>query len=302
MFTDGRLNGSILPNVFLDFFSGSVKTNKLAETYAKMPINAIKYSINIDKSHNVSIPSYTEPRLLFMPYPTEIKNLNGDAIEDTIIQWQPDGICSTLTAQVNYNYQKAYKKPNSKNVTLTNVCSYAIVVCADGRISDHRSYRYYPNADYGTEVIRFEPLGQIESAKYSKYDGNGYFVINGELVKFLVIEPSSIVKLRSCDTLIDGVERTFWYVENADDFSPISFRFEVYTQKYLSNNNEIAEVGKKETVYFVCPLSTTGATYERAYGSKFYKSLQGEDVNVADTKTIAIGFDMDEGSVELITQ
>jgi hypothetical protein len=78
--------------------------------------------------------------------------------------------------------------------------------------------------------------------------------VNGVYAKFILMEPGTIVKLRSCiskDVYNKGnirkyEETTVWYVENWDDFAPLKFDVKLNLQYGMDTNGNIVDLNETE--------------------------------------------------------
>lgn len=309
MFTDGKLNGLITPNLFLDFYSGEVKMNRLSMPFFDLPYggDAIAYKMKLGVSHNVKADI---GKIVFLPNPSEIKSADGTTYDDTILSWQEtegDGVLCTIMAKPKPKYTEKYKVPLAKfNMhkwpetipAITSLNDNLTLVCADGRIADYRSY------DANNQ---FNPLKQDATFDtFGQYDGRGYFLIEGVPVKFIVLEPGAILKLRSCYTTagryyipVTGneyakeTEAIFWVVENASDFGQINFSAQTYPN------------GASGAYVWSCPSNPDGDSpqYEIAYGSSFIRYVQsrGTDSLQGSTPLMAsFSIDPDDSSNESV--
>lgn len=309
MFTDGKLNGLITPNLFLDFYSGEVKMNRLSMPFFDLPYggDAIAYKMKLGVSHNVKADI---GKIVFLPNPSEIKSADGTTYDDTILSWQEtegDGVLCTIMAKPKPYYTEKYKVPLAKfNMhnwpetipVITSLNDNLTLVCADGRIADYRSY------DANNQ---FNPLKQDATFDtFGQYDGRGYFLIEGVPVKFIVLEPGAILKLRSCYTTAGRyviqatgngyakeTEAIFWVIENASDFGQINFSAQTYPN------------GASEAYVWSCPSNPSGDSpqYEIAYGSSFIRYVQsrGTDSLQGSTPLMAsFSIDPDDSSNESV--
>ena len=129
-----------------------------------------------------------------------------------------------------------------------------LVLCADSRVIDQQSYyhqnenhyvTYYPK-NYGTDSSP-DTIPLYNDSRYG-----GFFVVNGEITKFLLVEPGTMVRLRSCTSYNPvNTNETFalWYVENSDDFvqvdADINFRL-----RHVYKGEEIKSVESLGLTYF----------------------------------------------------
>lgn len=291
MFTDGKLNGTIIPNLFFDFWSGEAKMNRLSMPFYDLPYGGkAAYKIDLGVSHNVKADIN---KVVFLPNPTEIKDASGVVYDDTILSWQEkeaDGVLCTIMAKPKPFYTEKYKTPiaklnmqkDAKNIpSIYSLDDNLTLVCADGRVSDYRSY-YIEDMDVnGNEnKVVYNPLKDNVNS-FGQYDGKGYFLIEGVPVKFIVLEPGAILKLRSCYTTAGRYytsatgtgeakvsEGIFWVVENASDFAQINFTTETYLNEGVNQDSYV----------WSCPSNPGGDSLqsEIAYGSSFIRYVQSK--------------------------
>jgi hypothetical protein len=291
MFTNGKLSGTITPNLFLDFWSGEAKMNRLSMPFYDLPYGGEDaYKIDLGVSYNVKADIN---KVVFLPNPTEIKDAGGVVYDDTILSWQEkeaDGVLCTIMAKPKPFYTEKYKTPIAKlnmQKDANNIPSiYSLddnltLVCADGRVSDYRSY-YIEGMDVnGNEnKVVYNPLKDNVNS-FGQYDGKGYFLIEGVPVKFIVLEPGAILKLRSCYTTAGRYytpatgngyakesEGIYWVVENASDFAQINFTAETFLNDGVNQSSYV----------WSCPSNPGGdsSQLEVAYGSSFIRYVQSK--------------------------
>lgn len=263
---NGRLSGSFVPNLFLDLENGQLKTNKLSETFVVHPSldenGALLYSkqIELSESHNISVEYAEEPRVISMPYPTEV--LYEDGTVAVGMPYEPDGVSSTVIIQPSLYYIQ--QKDLYFNQTMEHDLDFlqtSVILTSDGRLFDARSYKF----DDGVYV--FAPQNDPIYINGSN-DGDGYFVINGKLTKILILEPASFVKLRSFTTTVPYGENQkrkarYWYVENGEDFAEINMTAKVTL--WIGNvGSQLDEYAFQQGNIF----ASTGM-YGAAYATKF---------------------------------
>ena len=273
---DPVLKGIFTPNLFIDFLAGSMKANRINEPFVQMPDVQI-YKIELNGGHNLSIP-YHGYRLVCMPNPTDIIRDGNIEVKRT---WDTDGVRSTIIVQPNYQYN--WNKGNNfitwSDSDETGYCvrDWAVILCADGRVVDLRSY--------DSEGL-YKPRGytEIQNGATELAAPQGYFVINGQLSKFLLLEPSAIVNLRSCTTKsYNGFDVTLWFVENHNDFEQLKMEVDIVN----STNNIYA------FDYQYQGLGFYGA--ECVYGSRYFRTLLDKEEGVK----IKYVIDLEEGTVSV---
>ncbi len=292
MFQGQVLSGNFIPNLFLDFMSGTIKTNKMSETFKNFDYrsktlkdvnndNAITNVnlLNTDEGYNVIIDpnkfGYPIHFMLCMPLSENITDGNNDSnILVKKSDWEPDGMKCCILVRENqewlYISESALDGKQYSELTMNDCLDRGVVLCADARIFHQKSYKidgentiYLPSRDYN-ELNNYNTLNQIKSG--------GYFVVNGHITKFLIVEPGTIVNLRSANVSIDGRSVLLWYVENSDLFSEIKTK--VNFRPYFAYNKENNEV---------CD-STNDFAYEYGYQT-FDKDIRNK---VFGTKTYGL--------------
>lgn len=268
---DMRFSGNFTPNLFIDFKTGAIKMNKISEPFNQAKNMADEggsniYKIDLNNGHNVTVQQ--APYMVCMPNPTDILNADGSVAVSR--GWDTDGVRSCIIAQPDFEYQS--HKASGYLVWDTTSQGYAVapyltILCADGRIMDARSYK---DGDYKPQ----NELEYVSNTQDGLKTGQGYFVINGQLSKFLVLEPSAIVTLRSCTTKMGDEDVVYWYVENQSDFERVKLNVAI-------------------TDYYTFECSYDGAgnsseySKEVAFGSKYLRTLldaKGEFANVSALK------------------
>ena len=250
------LNGNFQPNMFIDFFGGSIKTNRLSETFAEFErwyedeegnsVPIVCNQIDEEKSYNikvtplVEIDTYTSAgfgtavggktllsSIVVMPHVTEVSV--NDAVLVPEPQWQPDGqrVCivvrqSPLWNDVMrhlYNYNTYFNEDTPDNERRMNIARNCYVAGAI-LCADARCLdqrTYYGYSSDASDLIMHTHDGAY--SEYNPTTGRGFFSVNGCLTKFLFVEPGAVVTLRSCNIILDdGEEYPIWYVENGDMF------------------------------------------------------------------------------------
>ena len=215
MFTDGRLNGNIIPNLFLDLNHGGAKFGKLSESYLKLSRKSYssgyeipsRHNILLDVCHNVSceaiLPSenvdkvYCGTSVIVLPKVTSDRNI-VDGSHCTVVH----EYSTRYTLKPSYEYYK-----NS-----------VLAVIADEKILTQD----VNNTDfYGID-------GGVEAAV------NGWFIWKGYRTKMILMTPGTMLKLRSCIIQNEGL---VWFVENSSEFEILDSTLYFYTN-YATNKTE----------------------------------------------------------------
>lgn len=225
MFTDGKLNGTIIPNLFLDFYSGGAKFGKLTESYINIRQTEYtngkhllpRYDIDLNGCHNVSCEALLNQVdttcVVVMP-----KNIPDS--EELIIE----GTHSTVVHQYNAGY--------SMNPYSAEYAGCAVMVVADNAM-------FESSTDFGS-LLGYDEVQQ------EKMPTNGWFIWKGcYRSKFVMLAPGAMLKLRSC-MLEDG--GMVWFVENSSDFEILNARMEIYADYYANSNNTLYEFASNDTI------------------------------------------------------
>ena len=198
MFTDGKLNGTIIPNLFLDLATGAAKAAMLSEPFNPMMKSYQVKQINPLEGHNITVgwPSGERyPKMILLP------NIADDDV------YYNGARCSIIVEAIpNQDIKSQYNwDESSRGIGGDRI----VVVCADGRLSSMSS-----------EVSQ------------TKIDEKGWFSVGGRMAKFIIMEFGSMLQLRCAMTTkynASGKASTIpiWYVENASDFEPTRFSLSV---------------------------------------------------------------------------
>lgn len=191
MFTNGKLNGSVVPHLFLDLESGEAKFGKLSESLIHIDHTTTHFDVVLNEGHNVSCATYNEADENYADDAITVITTPKVAEADTTVV---DGTHSTVI----HEYSAAFAfQPRSSELISQCVC-----VCSDKALFDS-------NPNY-TEILG---MGKTEDDIEAPW--NGWFIWNGYRTKFIFLTPSSILKLRSCKSGENGI---VWFVENSSDF------------------------------------------------------------------------------------
>lgn len=228
---DGTLSGEFTPALAIDMYSGYVKANKIAETFAEYKydylqegssssVNLYANEIDFNQTYNIKYSQrYEDVCLLTMPLAEDLDtNPPFKAQTDTAI----DGLKSIVLNRANMNWERSYRATVYEEGLASGFTTFDIVgaakssllLCATPKL--FHPYTWYVDGGviYNDELMR--KGGGIDV---------GYFVVDGVMTNFLLIEPGMKAVLRSCrDT--DG--KLYWYVENGSDF--VSMPYTVYVK------------------------------------------------------------------------
>ena len=255
---NGRLSGSFVPNLFLDLENGQLKTNKLSETFVVYPfkdgVTPPSKRIELSESHNISVEYADSPRLISMPYPTEVLDGNGHVVVP--MPYEPDGVSSTVIMQPSLEYiREKDRYLNLGEEPEFGFLQKSVILTADGRLFDAQSYKNGVFAPQG------EPI-QINQNN----DGDGYFVINGKITKMLILDPTSFVRLRSFTTTVpydNNRKARYWYVENGEDFAEINMTAKVMLWSESSDTELTTYTFQQGSIFAI------SGNYGAAYATKF---------------------------------
>ena len=167
MFTNGRLNGNFVPNLFLDLNNGGAKFGKLSESFVTIANNVYRHDIQFNTCHNIS-RRFVADKACVVTLP---KTKNKD-------QWIEDGSHCTIINEYDFDY--------TLYPTSATYDNSAVLVCADDLFFDveHKVVDDDFNENAPT---------------------NGWFIWKNYRTKFLILAPCSMLKLRSCKIEDNGI-------------------------------------------------------------------------------------------------
>lgn len=289
---NGRLSGSFVPNLFLDLENGQLKTNKLSETFVVYPFiddaAHLAKQIRLSESHNLSVEYHYTPRLVSMPYPTDVTDIvDGETVYIEKMLYEPDGVSSSIIMQPSIEYIQGKDLYLNKGDGPSNFPFWgaSVILCADGRLFDERCYRTING------VLSFAPQGTLVSPNYN--DSEGYFVVNGRLTKILILEPTSFARLRSfsAKSVFNGDSRNvrYWLVENGSDF------VEQNVKIGLNLNGDV-----RDLVFQKLDITASEGVYGPAYATKFLSQVVGENQLVTYEIDVELDENTDKVGVERI--
>lgn len=167
MFTNGRLNGNFVPNLFLDLNNGGAKFGKLSESFVTIANDVYKHDIQFNTCHNIS-RSFVANKACVVTLP---KTKNKD-------QWVEDGSHCTIINEYDFDY--------TRYPTSATYDNSAVLVCADDLFFD---------IEHKVEADDFNEQAPT----------NGWFIWKNYRTKFLLLAPCSMLKLRSCKIENNGI-------------------------------------------------------------------------------------------------
>lgn len=293
---DGSLSGEFTPSLAIDMYSGYIKANKLAETFAEyqydyLPdgssssVTLYANEIDFNQTYNIKYNQrYADVCLLTMPLADDINTEPPFMAQaDTAI----DGLKSIVINRANMNWERSYRATVYEEglasgftpfASIVDAAKSSLLLCATPKL--FHPYTWYVDGGviYNDELS--SPTGDIAS---------GYFVVDGIVTNFLLIEPGMKAVLRSCRDTSDG--KLYWYVENGSDF--VSMPYTVYVEMpkvYDSDSSSLINVptniSKWSNVGY--ESSGAGAIQRRCFVSKslyeMYEKLGGSmNIDVVST-------------------
>lgn len=232
---DGRLNGTVIPNLFLDLRTGAASMRKLSELFESFSLymdgatttdDMYKYihKMDMNRSHNVSV------------FPRSVNcAINGDVevcgavvmpqYGDGEGEWKEDGSHATVVYQFEPN-----RGDSNSSFRPTN--HPFVAVCADARMFNEAEYDGV-NTETGTHYYPNDKL----------MDRVNCFIWKGWPVKWILLSQGASLKVRSVKQYkevvdVDSLEVTReavglnWVVENAADFEAIDIDIAMQNSKY----------------------------------------------------------------------
>lgn len=253
-----NLTKEFTPSLYVNFYDGEIKTNKLSETFQEFN-DTCAMEIKKNQSYNVKVPSSDNvPKLLCMPQYLDTTITVGR--ETKLIarkqDWEPDGMRSTVLVKADRNWERRMRATlegwigaayeNVKFNSTLDALSSCLLLSADPRCYSPFSFGYDPNSGRV-----YQDISEIHNGTY---DGYGGFVVGGVYTDVILIEPGQNIMLRSCEEE-DG--RVLWYVENSEDFEEFPLR--VNTQL-----NQMVNVNTKDGIELI-DTSEVGYDYSHGY-------------------------------------
>lgn len=297
-----RLTGALIPNLFLDFENGLIKTNKLSETFrpfrAKQVYHDASYDdacadiLTLNTSYNVKCKAGI--KVMLMPLLTSIKSINGNtSIAADVLD--TDGVHSAVSVFPYVEYERLVNSSlisisegngtTLSGLTYQEACGYCVLLCSDPRILARASYKY---GLYGAATEeKYAPDNVIRNdSSFFTEDLDMFFSFGGTLSKWLLLEPGAIANLR----LIESDGQHIWIVENASDFDQLDATVGVDFDSSANNDG-----GFKWMLGGIIGLGNSSSNENtdlgtdrsgRFYGSKRLRQLYDAQT---ETKTVHIG-------------
>lgn len=311
MFTDGRLNGTVAPNLFLDFLSGAIKTNKLSETFKEFEYKSTTAEIVKDtddgedtvpfvtpmnelsplSSYNIKINSnamwnlfgemgtintseyFTHNSMiaLCMPLVDDIKY--GKTILEGKSSWEPDGMKCSILVRADDSWNAAVQK------------------CASGTLIQNSDNNYKTFSDYLRGGVMLCADARIFNQKsYRWNDTTIKFKPNDDYNTNSTVDNSSnggffvvngyITKFLFVEPgaivhlrSCETDDVVLWYVENSDLFSEINVEV-IFKAAFYYDGNKLAKLSA--VTNYSWGTASFGAGIESrnvVFGSNNYKMI-----------------------------
>lgn len=237
---DGKLNGSIIPKLFLDLEQGGAAFGKLSELHEPFHVkkivdgeaitNYIHY-MDMNRSHNIT----ASPRI-YTEYDGWPHDYCGCVVlpqygtESSNVQWSEDGTHATVVYQFDTNKAETTGGFGASNTPF-------IVVCADARMFSENNYKTTDGVShYDNELDN---------------DGSNCFIWRGWRSKFIMLSHGTTLKLRSVKSIEENISYDNngnaivetsdvglnWYVENTSDFVSIPMKVRMQSSEYDDTTN-----------------------------------------------------------------
>lgn len=176
---------------------------------------------------------------------------HGELIVHSI---KESGMKLTISSQYNplvakwatgkkYQYNDRYSMENQEGKPYEFLHRAAVVVFADPRLASVNNYN-----DSNTGRIHPQGGGVPPFFGDAKYDG-GCFVCNGRRSRMLFLMPGQSLHLTSSIERIGDSDVVVWYIDNSNDFTPISKTVTIYAQ-YINGSDGYDWGGENEDKSF----------------------------------------------------
>lgn len=142
-----------------------------------------------------------------------------------------------------YQYNDRYSMDNQEGKPYEFLHRAAVVVFADPRLASVNNYN-----DSNTGRIHPQGGGVPPFFGDAKYDG-GCFVCNGRRSRMLFLMPGQSLHLTSSIERIGDSDVVVWYIDNSNDFTPISKTVTIYAQ-YINGSDGYDWGGENEDKSF----------------------------------------------------
>ena len=164
------------------------------------------------------------------------------------------GMMLTISSQYNplvakwatgkkYQYNDRYSMENQTGKPYEFLHRAVVVVFADPRLASVNNYN-------ASNTGRIHPQGGGVPPFFgdAKYDG-GCFICNGRRSRMLFLMPGQSLHLTSSIERIGDSDVVVWYIDNSNDFAPISKTVTIYAQ-YINSSDGYDWGGKNEDKSF----------------------------------------------------
>ena len=142
-----------------------------------------------------------------------------------------------------YQYNDRYSMENQEGKPYEFLHRAVVVVFADPRLASVNNYN-----DSNTGRIHPQGGGVPPFFGDAKYDG-GCFICNGRRSRMLFIMPGQSLHLTSSIERIGDSDVVVWYIDNSNDFTPISKTVTIYAQ-YINGSDGYDWGGENEDKSF----------------------------------------------------
>ena len=174
--------------------------------------------------------------------------------ELTVHGIKESGMKLTISSQYNplvakwatgkrYQYNDRYSMENQTGKPYEFLHRAVVVVFADPRLASVNNYN-------ASNTGRIHPQGGGVPPFFgdAKYDG-GCFICNGRRSRMLFLMPGQSLHLTSSIERIGNSDVVVWYIDNSNDFAPISKTVTIYAQ-YINSSDGYDWGGKNEDKSF----------------------------------------------------
>lgn len=274
-------SGKFIPKTFIDAKEGTIACGKMIEQFDYFPNYATIYNIDLDKCHNLYIPFHKRTGYSTSYYVSKSNaypNYTGGVygLRYGRFKVAKGGLGNGTPTSEEYWYKYGVQQGSPRIVTLPSYpesfnakksdliwLEDGVHVCISSEIS---SYAYDATSEIGSNVrvspvIVFPDDTMFSSNGLKVYESGGayalrdfdqksYFIWQGLKVSAVLLQPGTMLKLRSSHITIDDERQArkhirLWYVENASDFD--------ITAMNLIFNTDLSNFNAKEWTYALDP-------------------------------------------------
>lgn len=276
--TEGKLNGTITPNIVLDFNTGEAKFNKLSTPFTHITYDNYDFQITADNSYNLSIQDNLQDY-------NDVLETPGSSHDIPII-YMPDfnnifdGTNFKIIVQPSLYYQQnRHNLQWNNSSTYQNIMQYVKVICADYRVQNPDNYQevtsgvdttnYYYNPNGYASIADNDAIEKLDET--TDIPAQGFFIVNGMKTKFLFLLPGSSVQITSCKYVLkDGTNTIYWYVQN-ENLAQIPVNINIHKYFDKSTSGDVFTWAMLNNTYGVYGPSKD--TSRNAFGSKEIRDL-----------------------------